>query len=115
MASSVRIEINSARILAKIDRRWMAKLPYIASEIRKNTNEYVKYDHGMLRDSSYTNSELSRGLIVWRTAYAQRQYRTGKPRRVKNANASILWCEVSKRKHMAQWARMATRQLSGRL
>lgn len=114
MASSVRLEINAAKILGRVKRKWMENLPAITTVIRADTNEYVKFDQGQLKQSSYTASQPSRGLIIWNTPYARKQYYEGRPRKVRNPKATILWCEEAKRRHLKEWRNYVAERVTKR-
>lgn len=111
--ASVRVEINATKIAGRVRQKWKANLPAITSVIRADTNEYVRFDQGQLKQSSYSASQLSQGRIIWNTPYARRVYYTGKPRRVMNPNAAILWCEEAKHRHLKAWRDFAAGKVGG--
>lgn len=87
-------------------------MPIVAEQILSDCNTYVRMQEGTLADSAHIRK---RGReIVWSTAYAKRVYYTGTPRRNKNPNASLRWCEVAKRKHASVWAEQLTKLMGGR-
>lgn len=105
---SVRININEHSIQATIDNTWENGLEMLSSQILKDCNRYCKEDTGMLIMSSYIHSDLKRGLLVWNTPYAARQYYEI-PTAYKdvNSNATWRWCEVARNNHFADWGRQA--------
>lgn len=82
-------------------------LPQLSEEILSDCNTYVRKQDGTLADSAH----LERGGkdIVWSTKYAKKVYYTGIPRTNVNPNASLRWCEVAKRAHAKEWAKMGTK------
>lgn len=105
---SVKINIDGAKIQAKIDNAWESGLEMLSSQILRDCNRYCKEDTGMLIMSSYIHSDLKKGRLVWQTPYAARQYyeiRTAY--HDVNGEASWRWCEVAKNNHLERWARQA--------
>lgn len=77
----------------------------LASEFLEDSNYYIPMDTKKLKRSSYENSKLKEGLIVWATDYARRlfynpQYNFRKDR---NPNARGLWAEVAKRENAKKY------------
>ena len=104
----VKIDIDTLKIQAKVDDAWKKGLPMLASQIRKDCNEYCKEDSGTLIASSLIHSDLANGRLVWQTPYAARQYyeiRTAY--HDYNPNASWRWCEVARNNHLERWQRQA--------
>lgn len=109
----IRVEVNTGALMGKLSANWKRYLPQLTSEIRKDTNEYVRKDRGGLEGSSYTASDLRKGRIVWSTAYARRVYYTGNPSKDIHPLASLLWCEVAKQRHSKKWAKAAEKGVGG--
>ena len=105
---SVKIQIDSNHIKAKIDSTWESGREMLSSIILRDCNKYCKQDTGMLIMSSYIHSQLKKGLLIWRTPYAARQY-YAIPTAYKDVNpqASWRWCEVAKNNHKDTGARQA--------
>lgn len=105
---AVRINVNDNHIQAVIDSTWESGLEMLSSQILKDCNLYCKEDTGMLIMSSYIHSDLKRGLLVWRTPYAARQYYEIRTAYTDvNANATWRWAEHAKNLHAADWGRQA--------
>ena len=105
---SVKFNISDQKIKVKIDNVWENGLEMLSSQILKDCNRYCKEDTGLLIISSYIHSNLKKGLLVWQTPYAARQYyeiRTAY--KDVNANASWRWCEVAKKLYLRDWIRQA--------
>lgn len=111
MKTGIRVVLNIPKIMKRANSLWDGNLYRLCSTIRADANEYVPVDQGTLRQSSYSASQLHKGLIIWNTPYAKRRYYTGHPRRIINPNASILWCEKAKRLHRKQWDSAAGKSL----
>lgn len=86
-------------------------LPIVAEQILSDCNTYVRMQDGHLAESA--RPENGGKQITWNTPYAKKVYYTGTPRKNRNPNACLRWCEVAKRKHAQSWARMASRLLKG--
>ena len=105
---SVKIKIDGDFITYKIDRTISNQMGMMASEILRDCNKYCKEDTGMLIASSYIHSQLDKGLLIWRTPYAARQYyEIPTAHKDVNSNASWRWCEVAKQNHKQKWERQA--------
>ena len=90
---------------------WQNAMPIVAEQQLTDCNEYVRYQDGILAASATT--EKGGKEIHWTTAYAKRVYYTGTPRRNRNPNASLRWCEVARRHYSREWATMATKLVKG--
>lgn len=104
----VKIDISPQRIQVKVDTAFKNGLEKLSSEILANCNEYCKEDTGALILSSWIHSKLEKGLLVWQTPYAKRQYyaiRTA--HKDKNSNASWKWCQKAKEKYKDKWNQLA--------
>ena len=105
---SVKFNISDQKIKVKIDNVWENGLEMLSSQILKDCNRYCKEDTGLLIISSYIHSNLKKGLLVWQTPYAARQYyeiRTAY--KDVNSQASWRWCEVAKTNHLDRWQKQA--------
>ena len=105
---AVKFNINANTIKVKIDNTWQSGLEMLSAEVLKDCNRYCKEDTGALIISSYIHSRLKEGKLIWQTPYAARQYyeiRTAY--KDVNSNASWRWCEVAKKLHGADWAKIA--------
>ena len=113
---SVKISINRASITAKVETAWNKGLAMLSKEILDDCNQYCKYDSGDLILSSYRNSVLKEGKLIWQKPYAKRQYwEIQTAHKDMNPNASWKWCEVAKTKHMRQWQAQAEKAVRDNL
>ena len=105
----VKISIDKMKIKHTVDAAWNNALPILTREILDDVNEYCKYDTGALVQSSYLHTKYERGMMIWQTPYARRQYweiqtaytQAGHPK------ATWKWAEVAKRHNMEKWQRQA--------
>ena len=105
---SVKIDINTANIMQRVDHAWKAGLADLTNEVREDCNEYCKRAEGGLIASSETNSRLEEGLVIWDTPYAKRQYwEIQTAYTEKNPNATWKWCEAAKTVHLGDWQKKA--------
>lgn len=105
---AVTISINEYDIANKIDKACSKGLEMLSSEILKDCNYYCKERDGALIQSSLIHSDLKRGLLVWQTPYAARQYyeiRTA--HKTKNPNATWRWVDVARTNKILEWAKKA--------
>ena len=105
---SVKIKISEQGIKATIDNTWKSGLEMLSSQILRDCNEFCKEDTGMLIMSSYIHSKLDKGLLIWNTPYAARQYyEIQTAYKSPNPNATWRWCEVAKSRYKERWAQQA--------
>ena len=107
---AVRVKIDVAKVQAKIQGTINSGIGLLSNEILNDCNQYCKWDSGALVASSYTQSRLNEGKLIWQTPYARRQYyEIQTAYKDENPNASWKWCEVAKSRHKAEWGRKAQR------
>lgn len=105
---SVKIKISETGIKATIDNAWESGLEMLSSQILRDCNKYCKEDTGMLIMSSLIHSDLKKGLLIWNTPYAARQYYAIQTAyKDVNSQASWRWVELAKSLHGETWARQA--------
>ncbi|HNW87650.1 MAG TPA: minor capsid protein [Candidatus Limiplasma sp.] len=113
--AKIRVEVNANKISSGIKGKWGAGLYKLCAVIRDDCNKYVRMTlKATLRKSSYSASQLDKGLIIWNTPYARRVYYTGTPRTGVNPNASLQWCEKAKAEHLKKWRDMAAQITGGK-
>ena len=104
----VRIDIKEVDIAEKIHKACSKGLEMLSSEILTDCNEYCKERSGALIQSSLIHSDLKRGLLVWQTPYAARQYyeiRTAL--KGKNPKATWRWVGVARANKITEWNKKA--------
>lgn len=103
---------NKAAVVTKCSNLFYHKaLPILCHTIMDDCNVYARKQLGTLILSA--RPENGGRLIRWQAPYAHIVYYTGTPRRNRNPNASLRWCEVAKRKHSKKWAARATELVNG--
>lgn len=109
--AKVRVVItNPSATAARLeDQFWGRAWPQLREQEMSDCNTYVRRQDGILADSVRVEGRS----ITWNTHYAKKVYYTGTPRRNKNPNASLRWCEVAKRKHAKDWAELASKLVNG--
>ena len=111
---SVKFNISKRNIKVKIDNPWGSGLEMLSSVILQDCNRYCKEDTGALIMSSYIHSRLDKGLLIWQTPYAARQYYaipTAYPD--VNPQAQWRWCEAAKQQYGNDWNRQAQLIMKG--
>lgn len=107
MAKTI-IRIDRNAVTARVMGQWDKALPALTEEILNDCNQYTKEDTGALKQSSYTHTNFNKGVMVWQTPYARRQYWEIKTAfRDKNPHATWKWVHVAKGKHYKQWVKQA--------
>ena len=106
----VKIQFDKSRCVTRITNSFNTGLGMLSGEILNDCNQYCKRGKGMLIASSYIHSQLDKGLLIWQTPYAKRQYWEIKTAYTDvNPNATWKWCEVAKRVCQNKWERQAQR------
>jgi hypothetical protein len=104
----VRIKVDENHIKTVIDAKWQNGLAMLSAIILTDCNKYCKMRDGQLAMSALIHSDLQKGLLVWQTPYAARQYYEIQTAYTEvNPQASWRWCEVAKQNHLAEWGRQA--------
>lgn len=110
----VKIMINTSQVSARVMNVFNDEvIPEVSEEILADCNEYCKEDTHALIDSSIIHSQPKKGLLIWQTPYAKRQYWE-----IKTSLApgrTWKWCETAKRKRKSLWAKSAERRLKSKL
>lgn len=101
----MKMQINRAQVQAKITGAWDKGLYGLSSEILADCNEYCKEDRHTLINSSLAHSQRDKGLLVWQTPYARRQYWEIKTSLT--PGRTWKWCETAKRHHLDRWKILA--------
>lgn len=109
----VKIYINPAQCEAKVKTAWEKGLFALSSQILGDCNQYVKIDTHAMEASSYTHSKLDKGLLVWETVYAKRQYWAIETSRT--PGRTWKWCETAKTAHVEDWRKIAEKGLRDNL
>ena len=106
----IRIVIDQSKVGARVEGVFNEKvLPEISEEILADCNEYCKEDTHALIDSSIEHSQPEKGLLIWETAYAKRQYWEIKTSLT--PGRTWKWCETAKRKQKKRWTKSANERM----
>ncbi len=109
----IRIQIDQNKVGAKVMGAWKESLLPLSAQIMQDCNQYVKVDSHAMELSSGTASDLHNGKIIWDTPYAKRQYWAIQTSLT--PGRTWKWCETAKRKHKADWQKLAERLLRSKL
>ena len=109
----IRIQIDPNKVGLKVQGAWKESLLPLSSQILGDCNQYVKADQHTMEASSYAASDLRAGKLVWDTPYAKRQYWAIKTSLT--PGRTWKWCETAKRKHKADWQKLAEKLLRSKL
>lgn len=112
----VKILIDKIKVANRVHNAWKASLPKTSEEILEDCNRYAKYQDGTLIQSSQEHSRLDKGLLIWQTPYAKRQYwEIPTAHTDKNPLANWMWCEVAKQRHENEWNEKAQKEFTDHL
>lgn len=109
----VRIYIDPHHCEAKVSGAWNKGLYALSSQILGDCNQYVKVDTHAMEGTSYVQSELGKGQLVWDTPYAKRQYWA--IRTSLTPGRTWKWCQTAKNSHLSDWRRIAEKGLKENL
>lgn len=133
MGIKIKVQTNTADIIAKIQAGKAAMIPAVAEQALADCNYFARQDQNILRASAATNSNISgeyppkssatpeeleilnsaegsdipKGNLVWDTPYAKKVYYTGTPSKDNNPNASLMWCEKAQAEFGKDWEKIA--------
>ena len=109
----IQIRIDQNNVGAKVTGAWQKSLLPLSAQILGDCNQYVKIDSKTMMMSSGWASRLHEGKLVWDTQYAKRQYWEIKTSLT--PGRTWKWCETAKRKHKADWQKLAEKLLRSNL
>lgn len=101
----VHVHIDDQKLRNKRDNSHDAAQAQLDQDVLKDSNYFIPFDTGHLRDSSLIHTRIGSGKIVWKTKYAKYQY-YGVDFNFShdvNPNASSLWFERAKSLHKKDW------------
>lgn len=105
------VTFNKRIIKARVTKARDRALPILTEQVLKDSNFYARQDSGALIASSIGATDYKKGILIWNTPYAAKVYYTGTPSRDVNANASKMWFEVAKSKHLKEWVKLAKKEI----
>lgn len=102
---------NPAEVRNAFNKRLLAA----REQIHTDCDYYIRVDTGTMRDTAQmafnpADMELD---IEWVTPYAEKAYRSGKPSRDQNPNASLKWAEKAGRRYGEDWGRIIAKGMGG--
>lgn len=90
--------------------KFSEALPQLTEIVLADCNQYAKEDSGTLIASSLVHSQMDKGIMIWQTPYARRQYwqiRTAYTDT--NPGARWKWAHYAISVHLSQWVRQAAK------
>lgn len=83
------------------------------SELRRYSNQYVRFLTGKTKQSSYMASDLKKGLVVYDTPYARYAYynTTSQVTKDHNPNAMSKWGEYAIKHHLDDIVKTVQREM----
>lgn len=100
---NIKITIDKKNVSLRISAASRRATEIVATQALKDCNDYCKHDQGILIASSLSSSELTKGLLVWDTPYAKRQYYLDNTNNNINPNAQKMWCEKARTVKGKNW------------
>ena len=110
---SVRVYTNYARIKARVENGRKSMIAAVTEQVVQDGNYFCKQDQGTLMSSALSASQPKKGLAIWNTPYAKKQYYTGTPSKDVNPNASMMWVEKARSAFGADWQKIADKEFKG--
>lgn len=113
---TVDIQINTAALLGKFEKRKEAAQVYLDNEVMRTTEQYVPMDTGTLARSVQLATKPGEGQVLYDTPYARKLY-YGEAMdfaKDKHPKATAKWLEASKAVYLKDWVAGVTKILEGR-
>lgn len=113
----VNTQIDLSQIQAKVEQATEKVQISFAQQVLKDSNYFIPFDTGNLRDSSLIASDFQTGSLVWNTPYARRLYYNPQYNFSKdsNVNAQGLWYEVARARFLSDWVAFVQREYDNEL
>ena len=94
---TVHVTSKLSRIRAKSPQLKQRTVEFVSNELLKKCDPYVPFDTGMLRDSGVSHSVPKQGRLVWKTPYANQQWRYGKSKGLRGKKWALrAWADNKK-------------------
>lgn len=112
MGVQITVELDRENVRARIKAASERATNAAATQALKDSNYYCKQDSEMLIKSSILASQPEKGLLVWDTPYAKKQYYTGEPSHDVNPHASKMWAHTARAQHGEDWRKIAQTEIN---
>lgn len=99
----VKITFDKDSVIKRIKSATEKGQGLMAQQALKDSNFYCKQDSGDLIASSIKSSNFKKGVLVWNSVYARKQYYIKTASKDKNPNASEMWAHKAARKKGKLW------------
>ena len=116
MTIDMNIKFDRHATEQQLKERWQRGITVAASELRRYSNQYVRFLTGKMKDSSYMSSDLSNGLVIWDTPYAHYAYENKNNTHItresnKNPNAMDHWADYAIKHHLKEIERTVQKEV----
>ncbi|WP_017728498.1 minor capsid protein [Halalkalibacterium ligniniphilum] len=113
----VRVTIDTKNIAPKLKKASERARFLVSQQVLKDSNRFVPFDTGNLRDSSIRASNFDEGQIAWDTPYARKLYFGVRMNfsRDSNPSAGPLWYERARAAHLQGWINVAKQAVNNQL
>lgn len=110
----INVHVDFGDIVNKSEQAVEYAQKALDQQVLKDSNEFIPFNTGHLRDSSIQESKIGQGLIVWDMPYAKRlfynpQYNFSKD---SNPNAGGRWFDRAKAVHGNEWPDVAKKAVN---
>lgn len=109
----VKTNIDPELVFTHVKDAWEKGLYVLSEQILTDCNRFVKREEGTLEDSSNAASQPRKGLLIWDTPYAKRQYWEIETSRT--PGRTWKWCETAKERYFDDWQRIAEKVIRNNL
>lgn len=101
MNVEIKIDFDANKLKRDVNYKHQKALAIGASELRRLSQPYVRFQTGMTAKSAFRASEIDKGLLIYDTPYARYAYfnTTSDVTTDHNPNATAKWAEVAWDKH----------------
>ena len=105
----VRVSFDRDAARERIMKGTRTMVRAVAERALEDSNKLCRRQTGALRNTSFQESDLDRGLLVWRKVYARRMYFTGEPCLDVNPHARLMWAHTARAEFGHVWFEIAAR------
>lgn len=107
MQANVKVDFDKEKAKEKLEKRKAVAQAKLDAQVLKDSNFYIPFDTGSLKQSGILHTKIGSGKVIWDTPYAKKQYYNFPNKRVdRNPNASGKWFEMAKAKKIKRWGKL---------
>lgn len=101
----VEVKIDHKLIMERIEKEVSSLQGELDALVLQDSNFFCPLETGGLQKSAIIDTTLGKGLLIWNTPYARRQYygEHFDHSKQRNKNACSKWFEAAKARYLPKW------------